>query len=630
MKKRIITGKESSENIEKKPRRNFFKEAFFSDDDDDEDDDDEDEDDEDEDNEDEDNEDDEDEDDENDDNKDNREVEEDNDEEDEEDDKEEKSILKRGLFRKKKQDNIEDNKEEYDQTSDERQSSKKISDEKESEENDEEEDEDDDQEEDDSYYQSPEYKRDRRHQRRVRNQLLALLTMVVLVGAVLICVVTAGGHFYSQYQEKKQADSLAAQLASMSSAEETVVLSEPETASQETGSQLDEVVNAAIKEMPIEDKVAALFMVTPDELTGVSGVMQAGDATQKALQQYKVGGIYYTAANIKNADQLTQMLSKTETMDQNLFFAVEEQGGDLSPVAKKLSKDQTAAPGDIGSSGNADKAYQSGKTIGTYLKKYGFNLDLAPISDVITSTDGSSLGKHSYGKDAATVGTMASGFIKGLSEQNIYSCVRTFPGLGGTSASTKNGMVTTERSEADMKTSEFVAYKKAITAGSEFAMVGTVSAPNLTGDNTPCCLSKAAIDVLRNDLGFQGIVITDSMSESSITQYYKADEAAVKAIKAGADMILMPENLKTAYDGVLKAVKDGTLEESRIDESLLRIYRVKYKNKVASISAAGSQTGSTEATAESTSASAAASTESKSAGASSETKQSADKKSTAK
>lgn len=143
-------------------------------------------------------------------------------------------------------------------------------------------------------------------------------------------------------------------------------------------------------------------------------------------------------------------------------------------------------------------------------------------------------------------------------------------------------MAVTEKTLEDFEATDFPVYRAGIDAGVDFVMVSHLSAPGVTGDNTPSSISSKMItEILRDELGFQGIVITDSMSMTAITDYYTADEAAVKAILAGADMILMPEDFETAYNGVLEAVSNGTLTEERINESLRRIYRVKSKDQIA-------------------------------------------------
>lgn len=453
---------------------------------------------------------------------------------------------------------------------------------------DDDEEEEDEIEEDDAGWGSDGAKRARRRARRIRNQILAYLLVVIVVGGALGGCFWGGKKIVQKFQSNKQAKELEEQLAELQgSGDVTAVnLEEEETGAGEiqeevaTLSPLDEIVTARIAEMPIEDKVAALFMVTPSQLTGVQGVTKAGDKTKEALAQYKVGGLVYTDGNITGADQLKELLANTALIDQTLFLAVNEEGGKNSVVGAKISSvTKVSDMASIGASGGADGAYQAGSDIGTYLAEYGFNLNLAPVADVKTS-EGSILGNRSFGADAGAVGEMSASYIKGLTEKGISACVKMFPGLGGVTESTANGMADTQRSRSDMEAAEFLAYQAAIAAGSEFVMVGTMSAPNLNGDNTPCCLKAETVGLLRNNLGFDGVIITGALNETAVTDYYTSAEAVEKAIKAGVDMIYMPEKFEEAYNGLLQAVQNGTLEESRIDESLLRIYRVKYKDKV--------------------------------------------------
>lgn len=112
-------------------------------------------------------------------------------------------------------------------------------------------------------------------------------------------------------------------------------------------------------------------------------------------------------------------------------------------------------------------------------------------------------------------------------------------------------------------------------------MMGHLSAPGLVGDNTPCSLSKDVVTgILREELNYSGVIVTDALNMSAITEYYTSDQAAILALKAGCDMILMPENFEEAYNGVLQAVKDGVISEERVNDSLRRIYRIKYADKL--------------------------------------------------
>lgn len=476
----------------------------------------------------------------------------------------------------------EDSEDDIDEDNEDDEDEDDEDDEDDYEDEDDEEEDDIDDDDEEGGWNSEDARRARRRARRIRNQILAyLLIVIVIVGAIFGCFL-GGRMIIQKMQANKQEKELENQLGALEEAEEDPVVDLGETGEEEQGgeqqlSPLDQIVTARIAEMPLEDKVAALFMVTPEQLTGVQTVTKAGDTTKEALTKYKVGGLVYTENNITGADQLKELLSNTALIDQTLFLAIEEEGGENSVLASKLTV--TEVP-DMASVSGVDGAHLAGDDTGVNLAEYGFNLNLAPVADVKTSED-SILGNRSFGSDPVQVGEMAAAYVTGLTERGISACVKTFPGLGGVTESTAEGMADTQRSQSDMESAEFPAYQAAIAAGSEFVMVGTISAPGLTGgDNTPCCLSGAVVGLLRNQLGFDGIIITDALNETAITDYYTSADAAEKALKAGADMIYMPENFTEAYEGILQAVQSGSLEESRIDESLQRIYRVKYKDRV--------------------------------------------------
>ena len=459
-------------------------------------------------------------------------------------------------------------------------------------EDDDEDDEDDDDDEDDSW-DSEEEKRARRRSRRIRNQILAYLVIVVLIGGVLGGTFLGGRKLVQKFQAGRQEKEQQEQLEAMMQQEEPAVEIEDNTVEEPPTeelslSPLDEIVMARIAEMPLEDKVAALFIVTPEQLTGVDAVTRAGETTKEALTKYKVGGLVYTESNITGADQLKDLLKNTALIDQTLFLAVNEEGGGNSVVASKLSV--TEVP-DMASVSGVDGAHEAGSNTGAYLAEYGFNLNLAPVADVKISED-SVLGNRSFGSDAGQTGEMAAAYVQGLMEMGVSACVKTFPGLGAVTKSTADGMADTQRSQSEMESAEFLAYQAAIGAGSEFVMVGTMSAPGLTNDNTPCCLSQTVIGLLRNNLGYDGIVITGALNEAAVKDYNTSAEAAEKALRAGADMLYMPENFVEAYEGLLQAANADEALQARIDEALLRIYRVKYKDK--DITVPGGETGDAE------------------------------------
>lgn len=343
---------------------------------------------------------------------------------------------------------------------------------------------------------------------------------------------------------------------------------------------VDRGIQAQIENMSLEEKVAQLFMVRPEDLTGVSVAVQAGDTTREALEQYPVSGMVYFSQNIESEDQLRTMIENTKSYSKYpLWIGVDEEGGSLvARVAGSGIMDVPTYPDmiEIGNSGDLQAAYEVGSGIGSYLSDLGFNLDFAPVADVLTNPDNPAIGVRSFGPDAQLDAQMVALVVQGLQETGVSACVKHFPGHGDTDSDSHEGQTVSNRTLEELRAEEFLPFQAGIDAGVDFVMVGHISLPEVTGDMTPSSLSEQVVTgLLREELGYDGIVVTDSMQMQAITQFYSPSEAAVQAIQAGVDLILLPQDFQSAYEGVLAAVNDGTLSEERIDASLERIWKVK-------------------------------------------------------
>lgn len=434
-----------------------------------------------------------------------------------------------------------------------------------------------------------EEKREARRKRRVRNQILAYLVLILLIFAAAGGIVLAVGQitaFTRQREEarKEEQEENRAKLDDLLADEGEIEVSSPtpeppvELTFEE---KLDEIVNAAIEVMPLENKVAGLFIVTPEAITGVSTAVQAGEGTKDALDMYPVGGLVYFSKNIQSEDQITEMLKNTHAYLPSLFLAVDEEGGSVARMADAGIMEPVDGAQAIGETGDADNAYNAGITIGAALNSSGFNLDFAPVAD-ITSVENSVMAGRAYGSDAATAAPFVAAMVKGLKEQNITTCLKHFPGNGATVDDTHSAIAISNRTAEEFRAEEFAVFKAGIDAGADMIMISHMAVPAFTGDNTPCSLSREVVtDILRGELGFEGVIITDALNMSAISEYNSSADAAVTAIKAGCDMLLMPENFEEAYNAVLQAVQDGVISEERIDDSLKRVYRIKYADRVA-------------------------------------------------
>ena len=417
-----------------------------------------------------------------------------------------------------------------------------------------------------------------RRKRRKKAQLLSYLFLLVIL------LVLGVGAFFGVRQLSKILREKNAQKEAEQQTEEMSTdaeISEPATEEvEEEVDDLDVLVDSNIAGMSLEDKVAGLFMITPEALTDVGKVVQAGDGTKTALETYPVGGLIYFDQNIVDSDQLKEMLSNTIMYSKYpLFLGVDEEGGQVARLGNsKLGVEKVDEAATIGASGDSGKAYEANATIANYLTEYGFNLDFAPVADVLTNPDNTVIGTRAYSSDPEVVATMVQSAIEGLQENNVSACMKHFPGLGDVTTDPHEETTTTEKSLAEMRETDLIPYITGIETGTDMIMISNMSAPQVTGDNTPSCMSSLIVsDVLRTELGYNGIVITDAMNMGAVTESYSSAEAAVQAIQAGVDIVLMPENFKEAYQGVLDAVNSGTITEERINESLHRIYRVKYR-----------------------------------------------------
>ena len=435
----------------------------------------------------------------------------------------------------------------------------------------------------DTNEQNQQDKRELRHKRRQRSQIIAYtvvgIMILVLAAGIAFAVSKITGMSRNQEEQQSRLEEILASEETIQTPTET-----QETVEELTDEQkLDTIINEAIiQNMPLEDKVAGLFITTPESITGVSAAVQAGDGTKDALSKYPVGGIVYAAKNIQSADQLKQMIDNTKLYTSYpLFIAVDGEGSGIDAIAAAGLGTQVDTPQNIGVSGDTSNAYMAGTTVGTYLAELGFNLDFAPSAD-LSIVEGNAAGSSSYGADADTVASFVAYMQAGLQEQKVTSCIGHFPGIGSTTQNTKDGMASTDRSAEDFRTNEFAAFQTCIDNGvTKMISVSDMAAPSLTGDNTPCTLSSVVVtDILRNELNFRGVIVSGAMNQAAITNYYGADEAAVMALRAGCDMIYAPENFETAYNGVLEAVQNGTISEDRINDSLRRIYRIKYADKL--------------------------------------------------
>ena len=342
----------------------------------------------------------------------------------------------------------------------------------------------------------------------------------------------------------------------------------------------EEQINKILSGMSLEEKVYQMFIITPEQLTGEAAVTIVDEVFKERLQKYPVGGLIYCSANLESPDQTKEMLLKTQEYAQEaqgmpLFLCVDEEGGAVARIGNnKAFHVKNINP--MQKIKTEKKAYKVGVTIGSYLSELGFNVDFAPVADVITNSTNTVIGNRSFGSNPNKVAALAVAVSDGLHAENVMSTFKHFPGHGGTEGDTHEGFAYTDKSYEKMKEAELLPFAVAEANGVDFVMVAHIAVPNVTGDDTPCSLSREMVTgILRNDLGYNGLIITDALNMGAISQIYSAEEAAVMAVQAGVDVLLMPQDFQCAYEGIIKAVESGEISEEQINASVKRIIRTK-------------------------------------------------------
>ena len=424
-------------------------------------------------------------------------------------------------------------------------------------------------------------------------------TVAILVVILCVCMVLAALALIVWNMPKKQpGDVETLQTSSVFSSQPSAVEPDREQAyegelpaaalapeapqTQETPSaaaQSTQLAEQILNSMTLEEKLWQLFFVAPEALTGEEAVTESSEALQQALAEKPVGGVILFARNLISREQTMALLADVQSASRLApFLGVDEEGGTVSRVGANsaMGVTQLQDMSVYGASGDAAALYGDLYSLAQSLNTLGFNVDFAPVADVTTGSDENPMKLRSFSSDPERCASMVSVSVGALQDGGVAACLKHFPGYGTATADDHNGSVSLDRTLEQLEQTEFVPFSAGIGKGAYFVMVSHLSVPAVTGDDTPADLSeKLVTELLRNTLHFQNVVITDAQNMGSIAQNYTSAEAAVAALRAGVDMILMPQDLQEAYDGVTKAIADGVLTEDRIDRSVLRILNVK-------------------------------------------------------
>lgn len=343
--------------------------------------------------------------------------------------------------------------------------------------------------------------------------------------------------------------------------------------------------------MSLRECVGQLFVIRPESIdktlskedayyTSKVGTKSVNKTMKEYYKKYPAGGFILFPKNISDPSQLLKFNKDLHRINKsiNSFIYIDEEGGPVSRIAanSSFSVPHYKSMYEIGKNANPSDAYNAGKNIGEYLNKYKINVDFAPVADVNTNPKNPIIGIRAFSSNPQVVADMDTAFLRGLNEYTVKGCIKHFPGHGDTSKDTHRGYTEILKTWDELKECELIPFQKCIDNGVEFIMISHISLPYVTNSYKPSTLSYEIItEKLRNEMNFSGIIITDAMEMGAIQNEFTDENAAVYAILAGVDIILMPPHYEEYFNSIMDAVKRGIISTERIRESVKRILLMK-------------------------------------------------------
>jgi len=338
---------------------------------------------------------------------------------------------------------------------------------------------------------------------------------------------------------------------------------------------INQKVDKILKGMTLEEKIGQMLVIY---YTSTS----YDKTLQSAIRDVKPGGFILFKENITGHEQLTNYINgMQEDSDIPMFISIDQEGGLVQRLKTLSDANITIIPSmeKLGKMNDENLSYEVGGVIGNELNAMGINMDFAPVIDINSNPNNTVIGDRSFGNSAELVSRMGIAVAKGLTSSGVIPVYKHFPGHGDTNEDSHYDLPVLTKTKEELYDLELKPFIEAINNDAKVIMIGHLAVPKITGDNTPASLSSKIIkDLLIEELGFKGVVITDALNMGALTNNYTTEEILINTINAGVDMLLMPGSSKTSLTTIKKAIEDGKITEQQINNSVRKILTLKYES----------------------------------------------------
>ena len=334
-----------------------------------------------------------------------------------------------------------------------------------------------------------------------------------------------------------------------------------------------DAAQALLDGMTTQEKICQLLIVHPEALTGGGTVTGMTDELAAALRAYPVGGLLLSAGNMTSGEQLAALTAALSNGGKTApLISVDEEGGRVARLMNTVGTTKLGSMYSYRAQGTQG-AHDNAQTIARDIAAYGFNTDFAPVADVWTNKRSNAIGDRAYSDDYDEAAELVAAAVKGFHDGGVICCLKHFPGHGSTATDSHNGAATVDKTLPQLRQEDLKPFVSGIAAGADMVMVGHLTVPTM--DDAPASVSRKIVtNLLRYDLGFRGVIVTDGLQMQALAQYTDS-EKAVLALAAGNDMLLEISDVSGTVAAIEKALADGTLSRTALDESVLRILQLK-------------------------------------------------------